>query len=533
MRRCFVAAITLLCLAASLSPAVATPPKEPRAEAGRPPMVLPKGPDDVTVVATIDRNFVPYHWDFLASKMPQALDNDSSNDLPLDRPPHEWLPGFPHPDKAFKSYNRFDLTLDEKNPDAPLMELDAKDKAEWHKVKKSTFDEVNYYWMPGTKVIGAVEFGANKLHGEPRAHGLGVTSVSVGNIHGTCPECLLVFINNDDNTDEDDTADAFRWAMAQPWIDVVSNSYGDGVAKVYNGPGVTESLEASERGQSVVFSAGNGIENLFTVPNSTYASSEKGPDWIITVGAVSPGKDNPYGPPNPGAGEHSSYVGAGKPVDVAGLGRRYPSAYDSQTVGGTGASGFDGTSNAAPTIAGTYARALYMARLELKGPSRIQEGGVVAVGRPYKCGSARPKCELKDGKLTAIELRNRLFKGAIHTAGGTTTLVGGEVPPVGEEEFMSEGHGTYFARETRDDDEWLKEFARITGPMFGYAKELERPEGEKEWMIVDSYCRQEIWATWTDGYYNMDKTPLPGPDPQYPIRSALEESCPALPQPPG
>jgi hypothetical protein len=171
--------------------------------------------------------------------------------------------------------------------------------------------------------------------------------------------------------------------------------------------------------------------------------------------------------------------------------------------------------------------------LELAGPSRIQKNGVIAIGDPYDCGSARPNCELKDGLLTAAELRNRLFKGAIHTAAGTTTFVGGNVSPTGEDEFMNEGHGTYFARETRDDKAWLKEFRRIIGPLFGRAKELERPEGEEEWMIVDSFCRQEIWGEWTDGYYNIDRTELPGPDERYPIRSSLEASCPGIPQPPG
>jgi hypothetical protein len=512
-----------------LLPAAATPQAERPAaqDQGTKPLQLPKGPDDVTVVATIDFNFVPYHWDFLASKMPQALDKDPSNDLPLHRPPHEWLPGFPDPERAFRSYNRFDLTLEEKNPDVPLIGLDAKDLPKWDKVKKSTFEKLHYYWMPNTKVIGAIEFGDQKLHGDSGDHGTGVTSVSVGNIHGTCPECLLVFINLDDG----DTADAIRWAMAQPWIDVISNSYGHGIAKVYNGPGVEESRDASERGQSVVFSAGNGVENAFTVTNSTYMSAEKGPDWMITVGAVSPGEDNPYG--QSFGSDHGSYVGAGKPVDVAGLGLKYPSAYNSQTVSGTGTSGFSGTSNAAPTIAGIYARALYRARLELAGPSRIQKNGVIAIGDPYDCGSARPNCELKDGLLTAAELRNRLFKGAIHTAAGTTTFVGGNVSPTGEDEFMNEGHGTYFARETRDDKAWLKEFRRIIGPLFGRAKELERPEGEEEWMIVDSFCRQEIWGEWTHGYYNIDRTELPGPDERYPIRSSLEASCPGIPQPPG
>ena len=73
--------------------------------------------------------------------------------------------------------------------------LDAKDTAKWETVKQSTAKEINYYWMPGTKVIGAVEFGPNKIHGTPADHGTGTTSVSVGNIHGTCPECLLFFID--------------------------------------------------------------------------------------------------------------------------------------------------------------------------------------------------------------------------------------------------------------------------------------------------------------------------------------------------
>jgi hypothetical protein len=39
--------------------------------------------DDVTVIAVIDSGITPYHWDFLASKMPGA------SKLPLDSPPHE------------------------------------------------------------------------------------------------------------------------------------------------------------------------------------------------------------------------------------------------------------------------------------------------------------------------------------------------------------------------------------------------------------------------------------------------------------
>jgi hypothetical protein len=484
------------------------------------------GPDDVVVVAVVDFNFSPYHWDFLASRMPQHLDNQPGNDLPLDKPPHTWLPGFPNPKKAFASYNRFDLSLDERNDKAAIAALDAKDAAEWAKVKPSTEDDINYYWFPSTKFIGAIEFGSQQLHGNTNDHGVGVTSVSVGNLHGTCPECLMVFLNIDDG----DEASALRWAMAQPWIDVVSNSYGRGYAKVYNGPGVEEGLAASERGQTVFFSAGNGIENAYTVTNNTYYSSEKGPDWILTVGAVSPGGENYYGSTH--TSENASYIGAGKPVDVAGIGLDYPSAYGAALVGETGSSGFSGTSNASPTIAGTYARALYIARRDLAGPSRLQRNSVIAKGAPYRCGSARPKCELRDGRLTAMELRRRLLHGAIHTPAGMTSYAGGELPPIGEDEFLNEGHGTFFARESGKVKSWLKEFDRIIAPMEGRAGTLERPVGERDWMIVDSWCRQNLWGAWSSGYYKFDKTTLPPPDPAWPVRTSLLESCEFLTPPP-
>jgi hypothetical protein len=498
-------------LLASAAPVVTAAPGAARPEAS-----------DAVVIAVVDFNFMPYHWDFLASKMPQA---GTGRELPLNKPPHTWLPGFPNPKKAFSSYSSLDLTLENKEALTPMV-VPVQDETKWDAVKTSTKDDVNYYWLPGTKVIGAIEFGRGRLVGKPDDHGVGVTSVSVGNLHGTCPECLLVFLNLDNGQE----ADALRWAMAQPWIDVVTNSYGHGLAKMYNGKELPDGLAASERGQTVVFSAGNGVENAYTGANSTYHSSEKGADWLITVGAVSPGRDNHYKKSR--TAEHASYLGAGKPVDVAGIGLDYPSAYKAPQVGATGSGGFSGTSNAAPTIAGLYGRALYQARRALGGPSRIQRGGVIAKGANFKCGSARPNCELRNGRLTATQLRNRLLKGAVHTPAGMTTYAGGELPPIGEDEFMNEGHGTYVARESGDPKAWLKEFGRIVGPLFGRAKELERPEGEKEWMIVDSFCRQEIWGHWDGGYYVDGKTDLPGPSLAWPVRSSLETSCPALFPPP-
>ena len=469
---------------------------------------------DATVVAVLDFTFAPYHWDFAGSKMPQHLDRDPSNDLPLDQAPDEWLPGFPDP-SAFKSYNELDLTLEDEKATQVVETLDAKDTSKWEAVKQTTGAKPHYYWMPDTKVIGAIDFGGTQIHGPTTSHGTGTASVSVGNIHGTCPECLLVFININS---ADDAERAIEWTLDQPWIDAVTNSYGFSTVsrdRFYAGSDTELQKKASVRGQTIFFSAGNGQENAFLIPNTTLFSSQEGPDWVVTVGAVSPGA-------------HASYTGHGKPADIAGIGSSYPAAYGSPTVGGTGSGGFGGTSNATPTIAGTYARALYLSRKALDGPSRVQRNGVIAKGSRFDCGSARPDCELGDGKLTVDELRTRLFHGAVHTDAGMTPGGVGSLPKIGEEEFLSEGHGSYFARETGKIKDWLKEFERIMAPLEGRAKELKRPAGEKKWMIVDSFCRQHLWGGWNGGYYLDGKTKLPGQDNAYPVRSTIEQTCPYL-----
>ena len=510
------------------------PPAAP-APGATPPVIVPPyvegGKDDVTVVAILDGGINPYHWDFLSARMPQHQDGVAGNDLPLDTPATEWLPGF----GGFASLNRIDLELDASDPDAGFGE--AKPLEE---LSTSTAEKRNAYWLPGTKVIGAMMFGdgeekANLWQGED-AHGVGTTSSAVGNLHGTCPECLLFFI--DYGGSSADAEAAIEWAEAQPWIDVISNSYGHGgaVPKFYAGSDVTKQRAATERGQEIVFSGGNGVENAYAASNPTAFSSQKGPDWILTVGAAAPGESNYYEADSEGG----AYSGAGKPVDVAGVGSDYPNAYGAKTVSGVGSFGFGGSSNAAPTVAGLYARSLYLARTALGGPSRVQAGGVIAQGTPVACGPKQPDCELGDGRLTEKELRMRVLHGAVRSTGGTAFL--GQLgqhptaPPVGEEELLGEGHGTYFARQAGpvpDSREWLVELERVYGPMVGRAAALERPEGEAEWFTVDSYCKQENWGAWGLGYYVEGLSQLPGPDPDWPVRSAHEQSCVGGPTPAG
>jgi hypothetical protein len=509
------------------------------------------GAGDATVIAVLDSGMSPYHWDFLASKMPQAQNRDKSDDLPLNVAPDKWLPGFPKP-SAFKSYQPLKLTLDKHDDVASMTELHAKDKKVWDAYKPSGPGGVNYYWVPDTKVIGALSFApeqpsavaattvGNAAHAQGvddplgnvypylplygtggSEHGMGTSSVSTGNIYGTCPECLLVFLQF---TDDASGNRAIEWALNQPWIDAISNSYGFHTAgtattrdNVYGGANTELQKKASQRGQTIFWSAGNGYENAFVTPNQTILSSQKGPDWIVTVTASTPSGS-------------ANQTGAGKPADVTGVGSGYPSAYGSSRV--TGGNPFSGTSNATPTIAGTYGRALYLARRAMKGPSRVQSGGVVARGA-FTCGSKRRKCELGDGRLTVTELRNRLLLSAPHRTTGHAPAGAAPQAFKADERYAAEGHGTYLARQKADEVIWAKEFDLILKPLFGTGSAPQRPEDERDWMIVDSWCRQHIWGAWDGGYYVEGKTALPGDDPDgHPTRTSYKNSCAGLTRPP-
>lgn len=503
----------------------------------------PRPGDDAVVVAVIDSGFSPYHHDFLASHMPQARTGTKADDLPLDKAPHTWLKGFPKP-SAFAEYAPLKLSLTT-DPKAEMTSLRDKDEDAWTDIARSSGDEVSYRWVPGTKAIGVMSFGGSGTpvfgDGGPE-HGHGTSSVSVGNVHGACPECLLVFLQAAAGPEYEA---ALSWAMSQPWIDAVSNSYGMSTTivlrdRIYNGSDVELMRSATERGQTVFFSAGNGVMNDFITPNGTLLSSQEGPDWIVTVGATDP--------------EDVDYSGSGKPADVASIGSLYPSSYGSTTTSGQGT--FGGTSNATPVIAGTYGRALWLARQAMSGPSRVQGNGVIAAGGKVACGKARRACELGDGRLTRAELQNRLFKGATPTKGGfagrrtipasvlglvpVPAPVGGApvpfvtTPPVADTRLASEGYGTYRAK-LDGAAAWKAEFdTRLWDVLRGARPEPARPDGETDWFRVDSQCRQHIWGSWAGGaYLDDEKTPLPAPDPvAWPTRTLIQTACPALVAPP-
>jgi hypothetical protein len=493
--------MSLLCL---VMLAAALPLGAEAQEAGEPST---DGRDDVTVIAVVDGSYQPQHWNMAGALMPQHTDADPTNDLPLDQAPDTWLPGFDT--SGLARYASLPLAIDLENEARSVASLQAESADAWATLQRSTRDEVNYYWVPGSKVVGIVHFGGGQFYGSNTAHGAGTSSVAAGNLHGTCPECVVVLVTY--NTGDREAAS--DWAMSQPWIDVVTNSFGFSQVereRLYSGSNTELQREASERGQTIFFSSGNGISNTFSVPNTTLFSSQEGPDWIVTVGAVSPG-----------GGE---YTGAGKPADIASVGSGYPSQGGS-TVSSSGT--FGGTSNATPVTAGLFAHSLSWARTQLDGP-RLQSDGVLATGTPLSCGEANPGCELGDGVLTAPELRTRLFHGAVRTESGFNPANTTNTPvKTAETEFASEGHGAYFGKRGGE-EAYAAEVARITGPMDGTAAPLERSQDERDWMVVDSWCRQQIWGEWRDGYYVAGETALPDPDPAFPLRTALLGSCEQL-----
>lgn len=468
------------------------------------PPAVSTAADDAVVVAVLDFQVNPYHYDFLGSQMPQHLDADPSNDLPVERAPHEWLPGFPDP-SAFASYSALSLTL-ATDEGADPQALFQKDQAAWETLEESTETGVHFRYVPGTKAIGVISFGGTDVFA-PTSHGLGTSSVSVGNLHGSCPTCLFVFVNAP-------TEAGFRWVTQQPWIDAMTNSYGAGSFQVaglvrdniYDDCDLDAQKAGVERGQQIFFSGGNGFANAFDAPPQTLWSCQKGPDWIVTVGATTPDGE-------------SSYTGHGKPVDVAAPGSGYPSAGAASV---TDESTFSGTSNAAPVTAGLYASALHALRERLPGASRVQEGGVIATG-PAGCGAEVPDCALADGALTVHELREALYRAATPSS-GFFEAPGGVAVPVGnaETELWTEGHGSF--RGTLGDR--AAEVARIVAFAAGETTEVVG-EDLVQWMLAYSYCAQQVWGVWDHGAWTSAAT-LPAPDPQWPYRTFMATECPTV-----
>lgn len=454
------------------------------------------------VVAVVDTGFNPYHLEMRSTGM--ALDGSAS--------PETWLTDFST--SSFSDFSPLKLTVsaDSQTSVAKLLEADSE---EW---AKATGDSViqgkaTGYWIPGSKIIAAVSLGPlqNAVKGDSR--GAAMASAVAGKLHGTCPSCLVVYVNAPG-------ADGLRWAAEQHWIDVQVNAWHLGVegraktANLNSEPLVAAQRTAVDRGQAVFTAAGNGQLENFLLPNATYSNALTGPDWITTVGAV-----------NSRTG--GRYAGSGRPVDIAATGNNYPTG-TGEAVGSHGQ--YSGTEIATAIVAGLYAEALFQVRLAINSHRRIQQNGVVAVG-DAGCAAANPDCPASDGVITQAELISAIFHAGQVVATPLAAPEGSQMFYVPASEQLSEdtlsgrGHGVFYGKSFGNSG-FRREIGLIVGFVMGeWHGELQ--EEMRDWFIADSACRQHLYGGWPDGYA-YGRNP-PAPSPLWPMRSLIATGCPLLP----
>ena len=156
---------------------------------------VPKPRDPVAVLALNDSGINPYH---------QAFRDCSAR---AQCHPSTYIPGYPRSAKPLR------LTLDA--PDWGRAAL--ADCKIWDGVKPGKL-----YWVPGTRIVGAVAFGVpfdSEVCNEPlildvHGHGTMTASRAAGAGHGACPECSIVSVQmnfSDIATSGKVAIDALEW----------------------------------------------------------------------------------------------------------------------------------------------------------------------------------------------------------------------------------------------------------------------------------------------------------------------------------
>ncbi|HWC13933.1 MAG TPA: S8/S53 family peptidase [Actinomycetota bacterium] len=346
------------------------------------------------VIALTDTGINPYHQDFRA---PEFVHH-----------PSKYVEGYPSDAKAF------DLALDaaDKTGYEAARELD---DTEW-----ALTEPGKLHWFPGTRIIGGISMGAGGTVApwterkilDDQGHGTGVASVSAGRFFGSNPNALIVAV-------EALGERSVEWASKQPWIDVVSNSWGNRANLPLGDPSDTK--VGYERGQSWVWSSGNGATNTNSssvfpagtdpckckTPDSDISMTDpwSGPSWLLTVGAASPINGQAHW-------WHSI------PVDVSSFGSKWRAAGafgveiapDEENVQ---TRDFGGTSCAAPVTAGALSRIILVAREILGDTTGGQRPDqAVAVGPKSRAPKKGP---LADGVLTLPEAEELVQKTAFPT----------------------------------------------------------------------------------------------------------------------
>ena len=420
------------------------------------------------VIAMIDSGINPYHQDFRAPEFTLH--------------PSEYLEGFPEAAEAV------DLSFAVADAQGYAAARTA-DADTLKALRGSTPASPKLYWFPGTRIIGGISFaGGGTVAGvtdykviDENGHGTGTASVAAGQFFGSSPNALIVEIEGLGQT-------GVAWANSQPWIDVVSNSWGPSLPGRADPPGtnLTHSRDAVRRGQSVLYSSGNGMYNTNStavfapgpvpvddpcdckVPthNSSTTASSSGPSWVITVGAASPVNGQ-------------AHWWHGIPNEAVSFGSKWrAAAHNGVTV--SDSRDFGGTSAATPIVGGVLSALLLKARLELGDATSGQAGGIVASG-PAGAVTSGP---LADGSLTRQELEDLTLKTAAPVEFDPETYAWDyAVDPTTPLYYIDQGYGVV--------DRTSK--ARSEAVLMGGAQLPARAEVD-QWIAVTDRAREAQWG---------------------------------------
>ncbi len=332
-----------------------------------------------TVVAIIDSGINPYSIAF-RDNSPEAF-----------KDPATYIPGYPKATPALHLH----LNL-------PYDDAVKKDAAVWAQVQPGKL-----YWIPGTRIIGAISLGAGgtncpnvteipivsgEFQGDCQehrilddlGHGTMTASRAAGDPHSLDPDAKIVEI-------EGLGANGVKWAADQGWIDVQTNSWLSLAPAPI--PSVGGAFKYAAKKMLTLAASGNGAAFATGfAPTPTYILSTGAPG-VVLVGGDDNGKMTLWAgaPPHVVADAYSGYAanfhdnGAMKP--------------DPESCC---------TSAASPYAAGGAAAVIKQAREILGDTSTGWHDGVVAQGPAGLVG----KGPLADGKLTLDELKTLFF----HTA---------------------------------------------------------------------------------------------------------------------
>ena len=413
----------------------------------------------IAVVGEVGANV--YHRDFAAPKQTSY--------------PGNWLPGYP------KGAAPLRLHLGEPN----LRNAIAADDRTWQDVRPNRL-----YYIPGTRFAGVVylpspldrsgdaSFDSNNPAGtlqSPRPiigntdHGTGVASVAAGTRFGTCPDCDLVLVA------ADNPEDGLAWAAKQPWIDIISNSWGGLVGTPTRAmpthpdraaqPSSEASRAAAASGHAVLFASGNGVSALGpathgTQHSLTWDSPFAGPPWVLTVGASKPVTDQPTDWHN-------------VPVDLIAQGEARPAADYSST---DGEMTFSGTSCSTPITAGVLGEALYRAR---------SAAGDAHVGVSQGALLLNPRAASPAGRrVTYLQLFDAAKAVATwHTFDPRTLANDPFLTPTTQAGYAYEGYGVLDRQSV----------SPLVNVLLGRAPRPGRPEMAR-WAQLDEEVRSQIWG---------------------------------------